>query len=598
MTPPFTNPDKVHRLLAYLPAIAMFAMIVTALGQTAVSFQSDSSADRDPYLSELGAILGRSQLPLEVHLCFAGSDNLSEADVAQGALLAEALALRAGYRPLMVSYGPQLEPEKFNVLIGTVYQLRNLISDQDVKRITNGFLAIQRARGQRNGFYLFVSGRTAGGLESAVLDLGFTHGRLPDSSTSFIPEFILPQPAQFARQAPLEEGKTLTFGQLEDEGATLLPLTTGGLNLSFPGYLRTDSDAPITVRLHLRSAGSVRLKLNGHDVAADQSGQSGNGESEFSIPVRLFQHGRNVLTISAAGSSGSGAEELKIFADSEITTPNLEKGPKLPDLQIVSQTFYPFIGQPDGSNLAILLPERDSETVDAAWTLLSRLAQSANTLFYAAQLSFDRYDSRRQILVIGTYGHLPLPIRRVVSLRAFDEANGNIALADLNANSSVHNLKYLIECLLKQNRDPAEALVGNVQVSQLSQRAIADRDLGLIATAKVPSEGSGWSLVVTAFTQENLLRRVQSLVQPAFWDQIRGDIDRWNEVPGSFQAHVPSEVRETSPIVALEMPFGERVDLWIWVCLICVTLIIYVLVSAQILGRIDRTSRLRPRRPE
>jgi hypothetical protein len=97
-------------------------------------------SERDPYLSELGTILGASQDPLEVHLCFAVKAELTNIQIGQGAALSEALALRAGYRPLFVSHGTEVEPNKFNVVVGTVDQLRNFIPDQEAKIIQKGYL--------------------------------------------------------------------------------------------------------------------------------------------------------------------------------------------------------------------------------------------------------------------------------------------------------------------------------------------------------------------------------------------------------------------------------------------------------------------------
>jgi Bacterial cellulose synthase subunit len=463
MKPFFTHQDRIAGLLA----ITLFLAIDGATGQTPGSLSGEFSHVRDPYLSELDTILSASQTPLQVHLCFAGAQNLSDAEVAQGALVAQGLALRAGHRPLLLSYGPQLQPEKFNVLIGTVDQLRDFIPDPDGAQITNGYITIQRARGQSNGFYVFVVGRTTADIESTLIDFGLDRKPLPQSSASFISEVILPASA--------------------------------GL-------------------------------------------------------TRLFPAGRPVH-----------------------------------NLQSVSETFYPFIGRRDGSDFAVLLAERDRETIEAAWTLLGRLAQSANTLFYRTQLSFDNYDSRRQAVVIGTYSHLPPALRKIVALRAFDKGNENIPLAELNIVPSGNNLKHLIERLLGEHQEPAEELTANATVSQLSPQALANRDFGVIAISKLP----GTHLLVTAFTPANLLERVQSLVQPPFWDQLRGDIARWKETPASFEAHVPGGDREPSTGLTVELPLSERLDVRIWVLSICATLIGCVIVAAQILGRIDRTPRLR-----
>jgi hypothetical protein len=105
-------------------------------------------------------------------------------------------------------------------------------------------------------------------------------------------------------------------------------------------------------------------------------------------------------------------------------------------------------------------------------------------------------------------------------------------------------------------------------------------------------------LVVTAFSPVNLLQRIQSVVQSHFWDQLRGDIARWKEAPDSLECHTPGGAQETSSAAGVELVFGQRLGLGIWVFAMCGTLILYVIVTAGILGRIDRTPRLRANRPK
>lgn len=598
----FTHRNRI----AGLVAIVLFAAVCAAIGQTPDSAPAEAVQERDPYLSELGAILGASQVPFQVHLCFAGAEKLGDSEVRWGALVAEDLALRAGYRPFQLSYGPQLEPESFNVLIGTVDQLRDLIPAPDETRIRNGYIAVQRARGQRNGYYFFVAGRTASDVEGTLINFGFTRQPLPQNSASFISNVIPPASPEFSRQAPLQAGTKVTFAELQAQGATIAPSKSGGISLSLflPGYLRTNTDSQLTLNLHVGSAEPLRLELNGRQVSSDllRPGESVTGEKECSllIPIRLFQHGNNILTINPAGASpsGPGATEFKIFADSEIGIPKGTQGGPIPDLRLVCRTFYPFVGSPDGSDVAIVLANNDSETIEATWTLLSRLAQSASTLLYAAQFSFGGYDSGRQRVVVGTYNHLPPAFRRIVALRAFDVANKNISLAELSSVPPGNNLKHLIEQLLREDQEPAEELAETTDVSKLSQQAVTNREFGVIAFAKVPFAGTGWNLVVTAFSPANLLQRVQSLVQSHFWDQLRGDIARWKEAPDSLECHTPGGAQETSSAAGVELPFGQRLGLGTWVVAMFCTLILYVTVTAGILGRIDRTPRLRANRPK
>jgi hypothetical protein len=571
-------------------------------------------ADRDPNLSDLDAILGNSAEPLPVHLCFANTVELTDVQIAQGAALTQALALHAGYRPLLTSYGPEVVRDKFNVIIGTVDQVRSFISDPEAKKITEGYVAIQRLRNAgKNDFVLLVTGHTPEDVDTTILSLGFVRTRFPDAPSVPIRQVILPVTPMFLRQSPLEADKKLTFSELQERGATVTALPTGGISLDlfFPGYFRTDSDAQVTINLHyllqgrtFHSSGSLAVRLNDHDISANQSparpSATGGTECALAFPLRMFLHGRNLLEITTSGSaSATGAnDDLRVFSDSELVTPKIETGPKLPDLQLVSRSFYPFIGQPDGSDLAVLLAERNQETINAAWTLLSRLAQSANTLLYSAQLTLDHYVLRRNVLVVGTYTHLPPSFGNIVTLRAFDQAHVNVPLAELDSLSSGTNLKQLIERLLDQRRERVKELNEKVRIANLPEVSIGDRDFGMLATAPPPSAGRGWSLVVTGFTTENLLLRVQSLVQDPFWKQIRGDIVRWKDLPASFQARVPGETRANAGATLVELPLGERIEFRVWVGVVAGMLMIFVIITSRLLGKFDQALVLRQRRPK
>jgi hypothetical protein len=536
-------------------------------------------ANREPDLSDLDAICGNSEKPLPVHVCFPESADLTDVQVAQGAGVAEALALHAGYRPLLTSYSAQIVPDQLNVIIGTLDHLHNFISEQEAKKITKGYVAIKRLpNSDKNGFALLVTGRSPDDVDSAILSIGFVQVQFPDLPATTIREVILPSIATFIRESP--------------------------------GYFRTDSDAQVTINLHylmqertFHSAGAIVVRINGHEILTTQSGArpADNGmERALTFSVRMFEHGRNLLEVTTNGSpSASGSNDLlRLYGDSELVMPKLETGTKLPDLRIVRQTFYPFIGQPDGSDLAVLLTERDQETINATWTLLSRLAQAANTLFYAAQITFSKYDLRRHILVVGNYDHLPSVFRGIVDLRAFDEAHVNIPLAQLDSLSSGTNLKQLIERALDQRRVREEELSEMARTANLPQVGLADRDFGVLATAPPASSAEGWSLVVTAFSSQNVLHRVQSLVQEPFWSQVKGDIDRWKDSPDSFQARVPGEGGAKTGPSLVELPLGERVDFRVWVGLVAGMLLLFVTVTVRLLRKFDQVLLRRQRRPQ
>ena len=98
---------------------------------------------RELRLSDLDSLLGTGPEPLTIHLCFAGASSLTEWEVAQGAVIAEALALRAQTVPVMVTYGPRLAAARCNVLVGTVDQVKEFLSVDDVQKIQRSAIALR-----------------------------------------------------------------------------------------------------------------------------------------------------------------------------------------------------------------------------------------------------------------------------------------------------------------------------------------------------------------------------------------------------------------------------------------------------------------------
>lgn len=568
-----------------------------------------SAEGRDPWLSELNQMLSRGEQPLEVHLSFGKVEHLSETQVAQGAAITQALALRAGSRPVHVSHGPQVESGKFNVLIGTADDLKNVLPPAEVGRIRLGHLSLRRLPQRPEGFLLVVSGPTLEDINNAIIGLGLIRERLPDASHAAIREVVLPAAVPFFRREPLASEGSTTFEQLQETGVGLTQLPGGGvaLELHYPGYLPTQSDALVTLDLHFalkarpfQSGDALTVRLNGQDLNVGRAkvsvAASGGSESSIQFPVRFFQAGRNVLEISGGGKAGLGAanrDDLKVFADSTLTMPRIEGHPALPDLQLTSRTFFPFIGQPDGSNLSVALLDSQPETIDSAWTLLARLAQSANTFFYAAKVNFGVGDPGRHRLLIGNYAQLPLAYQRVATLSAFEPENVDIPVADIDRLVTGTNLKQVIERFMQRHTPAPKAQ------PTLDKPAADPTAFGIMAEVAPPNDEQGWVLIVTAHSSKTLLARTQSLVQPDFWDRIGGDMVRWGATPDSLESRVPGQGKTSHGMRSfVEMPLGERVGLKLWIGLVVAVLILAVVVSAKVLAKYDQMYVLRQRRPQ
>lgn len=572
----------------------------------ATTSPAPNSDARGPYLSQLRTILGGSTKPLQVHLCFVGQKEITNVQLAQGASIAEALALWANYRPVLVSTGPGIEPDQFNVLVGTVDQCRNYLSAQEADKTTHGLLSIRRIGRTEDGYLLLVLGRAPEEIDDAVLSLGLVRVQFPDSAFAQIDQVILPSAPPFFRQEPLRPELEETFADLKADGVLFGPLTGGGVSaqLFFPGYVRIEKGAEAILRVHFsshartfRSSDSVAAKLNGHDLGRPRIGTSSDegNQAEFKFPVQQFQPGMNLLTIGSPEpqSRTQNNQDLRVYADSSLELPKLPTDPKLPDLRLETRTFYPFIGQPDGSNLAVVLADHDQTTVEAAWTLLARLAQSANTFFYAAQLTWGDYDPGRNALIVGGYPHLPPYAQKLVALQAFEEAHINTPLADLEDAASGTNLKQLIAYFLHHDDQARARSQAEQTPSSATKTGGAQYEVGVMVSSPPALAGQGWKMVVTGFGKDAPLPQVRRVVQPAFWNQIRGDIVRWGDLPSTVQAHVPGETNQSDVNLMVEFPFGERLDYRFWLGLVAVLMILFVIFTRWMLNTMDQDLTLR-----
>jgi Bacterial cellulose synthase subunit len=174
-----------------------------------------------------------------VHLCFAGQKEITSVQLAQGASIAEALALWAKYRPLLVSTGTSIQADQFNVLVGTLTECRNYLSPQEVDGITHGLISIRRISRAEDGYLLVVSGRTAEDIDDAVIGLGLVRVQFPDAAIAQIDQVLLPSAPPFFRQEPLKPDFEETFEELKKDGVSFVPLSGGGVSCQLFSWLRS-----------------------------------------------------------------------------------------------------------------------------------------------------------------------------------------------------------------------------------------------------------------------------------------------------------------------------------------------------------------------
>ena len=575
----------------------------------------------NPFLmSSLNEILqGRAPDSVRVHLTFPGSGLLTQEQVTLGAAIVQGLGLRTDLKPLLITYGPQLVPGRFNVLIGTTGQLGPVLGARLVREIGASGMCMIPMPNYEEEPVLVLTGSNAKGINEAVLALGFVNMDLPSAQFVSIKRVLFPETPPYFGQPPVNPGETYSFADLQAVGAPIRPVRSGGIGLQvyFPADIFERPSALVSASIHFsvgqyirRSSDAILVRLNGTEIVRTPWGETqpsdyGGRFLNFSIPIGNFLSGRNLLEITTDSGGVSEfslspratpANDLLIYTDSTIEIPNVPRGTRLPDLRKTSRTLYPFVGQPDGSEISFLLTDNREETVCAAWMVIAKLSQISNTFLYGSDVSFTYANPDRHLIVIGGQSRIPTTLRERIPEASFSELGSQ---KDEEASYEEEERQpTAIERFFTSVRDEFVKIEVNEPAEENGEPGMGDqpRD-GSIGPRAVmtsfpsPEANSRWVLLFTARNDELLLERIRQLVRMPYWSQIDGNLFSWNDTPNSVRSFQPdksfSEVSFQDTIVPV--PLGYGVSLRIWYVIAGVVFIIFVLMTLLVLKHMDRT---------
>ncbi len=554
-----------------------------------------------PALDEVFKILATRQRGLSLNVWFPGVPALGNEEVAQGAAVAQGVALRTGYVPVSVSCVPGVVPGRFNVAVGTVNQLQGMLTGEELKAISNGYLLLRKIPNRADTHLLIITGRTPEGVDNAILSLGIARERLPGVATAAIHNVVLPKAPPFLRREPLRADSVYTLQQLQDTGTVLTPMANRRLRveLMLPGDFSPKSEGDFVLDLHFSQQSrafqsSDRVSVRVNDLSSDiASGDAtpivagsgaGGARASVGIPARLFRQGFNIVDIDFPGSSSDG---FLVYPDSTLSVPPCAVAPPLPNLQITARTAYPFVGQPDGSELMVYLAGQDIETVESAWTFLAKLAQMSNTLLHAAEFNSATEDNpsprptSRHVIAVGDFASVPEEFRRGMPADIFREIK-EVPQEEPTARGS--NLK---EAIMRSRKSAANALFEPVAISPVpvhpnpTQPEWNRNERGYLGSFPPEENLHGWVLLLTAQTGPLLRQRTEELIHPSFWEGIRGGGVYWNHAPESFKVYTETPrptaaVNTSNPDLFVEMPLGERYSTRAWMIATGITLLILV----------------------
>lgn len=560
---------------------------------------------RNPALDEIFRALDGRKPGVQLNIWFPGVQELGNVQVAQGATAAEGIALRLGSTPVFVTSNPGITPGKFNVAIGTVDQLRGLVEERELRSNTDGHLILRQVPNRPDTWLLLIVGRTRQGLDNAILSLGLAREKLPGVATAAIQDIVLPEAPPFLRREPLRAETLYTFQQMQDigTGMTMLPNRRLRIEFALPGDFSPRYNGDLIMDLHYshpafyaQQAGQYghrgalpRLSAKANDIAEEtfyglsQPIIEGGVRGTITIPARSFRQGDNFIDIEFPGA---GTEGFQIFSDSTFSLPAWSVSPSLPNLTLTARTAYPFIGQPDGSEVFVYLAGSEIETVESTWTLLAKLAQVSNTLLYATEFSIagdtkllGLNPEARHMIVVGKSASVPADYRVGMPEDIFRE------ILHKSEDQVVIRQRNLKEVIMRWRRGDKDALEDEQKPNPADIEARNPlwkrHERGYLGSFPPVKDRHGWIMLLTAETGLNLRQRTHDLIQPAFWKKVTGASIFWNNTPESLKVY--TETPRPRPILSaldedqvVEMPLGETMAIRTWVIASVATLLFFI----------------------
>ena len=566
-----------------------------------------------PALNEVFRILTSRQRGLNLNIWFPNVAALGNAEIAQGAAVAEGVALRTGYVPVSVSCIPGIAPGKFNVAIGTLDQLRGMLTAEDTRTFSNGYLVLRKIPNRPDTHLLLITGRTPEGVDSAILSLGIAREKLPGVPTAAIQDVVLPKAPPFLRREPLRPDTVYTFQELQNAGTSLVPLANRRLRieLMLPGDFSPEYQGDFVFDLHFSQPqrsfrGVERVSIRVNDLAADiATGEAttiivGGARAAVGVPARLFRQGNNVVDIDFPGVSSDG---FTLYPDSTLALPPCSVAPPLPNLRITTRTAYPFVGQPDGSEMSVYLAGSDIETVESAWTFLAKLAQVSNTLFHAAEFHSSGdgppRPTNRHVLAIGNVDSVPEEYRRLMPPDIFREVlqeppEKQLAAHGLNLKQAIIHSRQSASDALFATGDPSRTdFTDGLETGTPPASEWNRQERGYLGSFPPEENSHGWVLLLTAESPSLLRQRTEELILPAFWERISGGSVYWNHRPESLEVYseaprpLPEPQLRKTREQDVEMPLGETYSTRNWAIATAITLLVFVVSLTKSLQKIS-----------
>jgi len=542
------------------------------------------------------------------NLCFPAGSSVSETQLAWGSVITQGVGLAVETNQFRVYHSSALRAGIDNIVVGTMTDLTRFLTSTEIGAINGSFLAVKPLPGDPTHFLIVISGRNEEEVGQAALAFSLINYPLPDSQYAILDSLGLPDKPMWVRNAPLTTAGVYGFQGLDFKSTTIKGYNTGafGLDIYMPSELSSDDPSNIELRLHFaygaafRSDSTFNVNVNGQFqtvIYLNEINGAIHNNHRLYIPVRSFQPGRNKLDLVPnmvpLVSNHCEINQIEnllftLYDDSDLVVPRLLNKARLPSLGLLSQTAFPCTASPDGIDLAVMVG-RSEETVNAAWTLMGKMAQISGALMHRAEMSFKLPRSKKNLLIVAARDEVPVEV--------FERAPINPL--------QVGKLRYVVSTSPKPERiaaTPVEEFIQKLRgqtVARAEPSAPSTADFNTITSDLVedtilnqfesPFFRGYAATVVTAADGPKLLGGMNALQDRRIWDNLAGDLAVWSPDPRTLAiAKVGSYFVYGSTTVANRVSSSLSQRPWIFATFLVLALGLLGIFTRFILGKKER----------
>ncbi len=488
-----------------------------------------------PSLAELPLLMDK-RIVGDYTLTIATAGEPKDNTIEAGGYVAQAAALSRDYASLAIKHVRLPAPargaavknsiaalpedlfEGDGVLLGTRDELAPWLDKETRVMAAEPLLAIFPFGSQGERFVLVVTGADNAQVRQAAQTLVQAYTTLPPTAKANIKEMstagINPRPT-------LQPGVRYAFSDFNFHTATRQGIYPQGMNVRFwvPADRFAYPNSKLDLSLHLAygagfGAQSVlNVFLNDHFEHAVRLSEPAGAvyyNYEFPIPISSLVPGWNelqfrpsLIPLRAEGLCQPIYTEnllLTLFDDSYMESADMQQLTQLPDLSLFGRTGFPFAGGREETPVQLALTGHESGTIEAAWTMLGKLAQvNDGPIMHIRTVAPDKVDGNA--LLVGQLDKVPVSLLKhsTLSRHGWWRLGGAQASAAESSDS-------------KSKNDPAL----NVSLGNLLDHSI------LVTEFESPDH-AGHSVVMVVSNKEDLLsRQVTALIDAPYWGQLTG----------------------------------------------------------------------------